>query len=891
MLIMRFKFLLVIFCGLCCFVSKAQLSEDFNDGNFSVNPAWVGNSSSFTVNAALQLQSNNTTAGSNFYLSTVNALATSAQWDFYCQFTFNTSGTNYTDVYLTASASDLTNAATTGYFVRIGNTDDEISLYRKDANATAVKIIDGLNGTTNTSNNTLKIRVIRNAANQWTLQRDLGGSGANYTSEGIVTDATYLSSAFFGIWTRQSTASFFQRHFFDDIQVQPYTPDITAPSITSATVTGSNALDILFSEPLDAASVAVLINYTVNNGIGNPSSALVDGSNPSLVHLTFTNNFTNAVANTIAINGIKDIAGNTLTNGSINFTYFAPYTPVKYDVVIDEIMADETPEVGLPEREWIELKNTTTSAINLQNWRVKDATGQTGPMPNYVLAPGAYVIVCASASAAELSSFGNTLVVTSFPSLNNAGELLTLVNGAGTVIHAVDYKLSWYQDATKQDGGWSLEMINTQSPCSGAENWRASVNANGGTPGIVNSINGGTADATGPKLLSATITDATHISLQFDEALDSLKAATAANYNITGGIGIVSIVAVGPLFSTVNIVLSVPLQTGTAYTLTASALTDCLGNVIGTNNTAPLFVPSPVAKYDLVVNEIFFDPKPSVNAQPEGVDYVEIYNRSNKIIDLKTVYIANRGTSTGNIGSLRQISTTTRYIQPKTFVVVTEDPEIVKRDFVAQDPAAFITVTSMPSYSNDKGYVIICKSDSSIIDEIPYEDDWHFPLISNKEGVALERINYDDTTVDNLSTAVNEQAANWHSAASSVGFGTPTYKNSQYRMDAAVQGTIKTSPDIISPDNDGIDDFLTIDYNFPEPGYMGNITIFDAAGRRVRFLQRSALMGVRGYFRWDGLGEKNEKLPVGIYVVYTEVFNLQGKSKKFKNVVVLARRQ
>ncbi len=888
---MRYKFLFTICCAINFFVSKAQFSDNFNDGNFTANPAWVGNTSSFTVNAAQQLQSDNTTANSNFYLSTANTLATGAQWDFYCQFTFNTSGANYTDVYLTASASDLTNTNTTGYFVRIGNTDDEISLYRKDAGVAAVKIIDGVNSITNTSNNIMRIRVIRNAANQWTLLRDMSGTGASYTSEGVVTDATYTSSSFFGIWIRQSTASFFQRHFFDDIQVQPYVPDATPPAITSSTVISSNALDVLFNEPLDAASVATLTNYSVNNGIGNPSTATLVAGNAALVHLTFATGFANAVANTITINGVKDAAGNAINNGTSSFTYFAPYVPVKYDVVINEIMADETPSVGLPEREWIELKNTTSSAINLQNWRIKDATGQSGAMPSYTLAPGAYVIVCASAAAAELNAYGSTLVVSSFPSLNNTGELLQLVNATGDVIHAVDYKLSWYQDAGKQDGGWTLEMINAQSPCSGQENWRASVNPNGGTPGTVNSINGGTADVTGPVLLSATITDATHISLQFNEALDSLKAATIANYSISNGIGISSAVAVGPLFSTVNMVLANPLQIGTTYTLTATAVTDCRGNAIAGNNTAQLFLPLPVEKYDLVVNEIFFDPKPSVNAQPEGVDYVEIYNRSNKIIDLRTVYIANRSTSTGRVANLKQISTTTRYMQPKTFIVVTESPEIVLRDFVAEDPSAFITVSSMPSYSNDKGYVIICKADSSIIDEIPYEDDWHFPLISNKEGVSLERINYDDTTVDNPATAINEQAANWHSAASSVGFGTPTYKNSQYRIDAGVQGTIKTSPEIISPDNDGMDDFLTIDYSFPEPGYVGNITIFDAAGRRVRFLQRNALMGIKGYFRWDGLGEKNEKLPVGIYVIYTEVFNLQGKSKKFKNVVVLARRR
>ena len=72
---------------------------------------------------------------------------------------------------------------------------------------------------------------------------------------------------------------------------------------------------------------------------------------------------------------------------------------------------------------------------------------------------------------------------------------------------------------------------------------------------------------------------------------------------------------------------------------------------------------------------------------------------------------------------------------------------------------------------------------------------------------------------------------------------------------------------------------------------MVNITIFDAAGRKVRHLQRNALAGTTGYFRWDGLGEKNERLNVGIYVVYTEVFNLQGKAKKYKNVLVLARKR
>jgi hypothetical protein len=214
-------------------------------------------------------------------------------------------------------------------------------------------------------------------------------------------------------------------------------------------------------------------------------------------------------------------------------------------------------------------------------------------------------------------------------------------------------------------------------------------------------------------------------------------------------------------------------------------------------------------------------------------------------------------------------------------MVITEDPAIVKKDFIVQNMDAFVTVASMPSFNDDEGDVIILNAQGNITDELKYDEKWHFKLIDNREGVALERIDYNTPT---------QQESNWHSAATSVGYGTPTYKNSQYRLDLQVQGNITVTPEIVSPDNDGMDDFATIDYSFPSPGYIANISIFDANGRTVRYLQRNALCGIKGNFRWDGLGEKFQKLPVGIYVIFTEVFNLNGKKKQFKNTIVLARK-
>lgn len=851
--------------------AAAQFTDNFSDGNYTSNPVWTGGAGDWIVNPAFQLQSNNTTANAVFYLTTSSTLATTAQWDFYCNLSFNPSGTNFVDVFLTASAADLSLNSTSGYFVRIGNTADEICLYKKDAAGIITKIIDGADGILNSANNVMRIRVIRNAANLWILSRDLTGSGTSYFTEGTVTDNTFNTSSYFGILIRQSTSSFFQRHFFDDFTVQNYVPDLTPPAVVSSVVTSANTVDVLFNEAVDITTSQTILNYNANNGMGNPVSAVRDAVNSALVHLTFANNFPNRILVTMSIMGVKDIAGNVIVNGSTTFFYF---TAVQYDVVIDEIMADPTPAVSLPANEWLELKNTTAFSIDLQNWRLGKSTGLSGPMPSYVLAPGAYVIVCNAGAVAAMAQYGAVISVTGFPSLNNDADQIYIRSPQNIIIHSVSYTDAWYKNELKNDGGWTLEMIDPKNPCTGIGNWTASIDPRGGTPAAVNSVNANNVDVTLPKLLRAYAPDPLHVTLVFDEPLDSTSAATAASYTISDGIGSpINATPLSIMFDRVSLTLSTALQPTKIYSVVANNVKDCSANAIGTARTARVGLFAHMDSLDVVINEILFNPKPN------GTDYVEFFNRSKKILNLKNAYIANRN-SAGVTSSISQFINEDYLFFPGDYIVVTADPESVKRDYVANNPNAILKVSSMPSYNDDAGDVIVLNEQGNIIDEVKYLHDWHFALISNDEGVALERINPDASSVQ----------SNFHSAASNIGYGTPTYKNSQYRSDAEVTGTISVSPDIISPDNDGMDDFATIQYSFPDVGYVANITIFDAIGRPVRYLQRNALNGLKGYYRWDGLGEKQQKLPVGIYIIYTEIFNLEGKTKKFKNSIVLARK-
>lgn len=546
----------------------------------------------------------------------------------------------------------------------------------------------------------------------------------------------------------------------------------------------------------------------------------------------------------------------------------------RYDLLITEFMADPTPQVALPNVEWIEIRNNSSAAFNLAGWRIGDATGVSGTMPSFTLQPDSFVIVCTAGAVASMSVFGATISVTGFPSLDNTADVIYLRSPQNRIIHTVSYADTWYGNELKKDGGWSLEMIDPKNPCSGFSNWKASTAITGGTPGKRNSVYTINADTDAPKLLRAFAMDSLNITLVFDEPLDSVKAASAANYSISDGIGTPqSVVVVPPVFDKVMIRLATPLARNKIYNLSASNVTDCVNNAVGSNKIS-VGLSELADTMDIVINEIFFNPPPG------GTDYVEIYNRSNKVIDLKQMHIANRASS-GTVSNIKQLSAENYLLFPQDFMLITEDPAIVKRDFITMNMDAFITVPSMPSYNDDKGDVIILNVQGLVIDELKYEEDWHFKLIDNREGVALERIEYN---------AATQNPDNWHSAAGSVGYGTPTYKNSQYRLNEEVQGTIKVTPEIVSPDNDGMDDFATIEYELPSAGYVANITVFDAAGRPVRFLQRNVLCGIKGNFRWDGLGEKFQRLPVGIYIVLTELFNLEGKKKQFKKTIVLARK-
>jgi hypothetical protein len=544
----------------------------------------------------------------------------------------------------------------------------------------------------------------------------------------------------------------------------------------------------------------------------------------------------------------------------------------RHDVIISEIFPDPAPSVGMPNSEFLELTNISGRSINLDKWKITDGNSMATITGTFMLQADSQVIICPRAFIPSFSSFGATIGVSAFPSLDNSGDLIVLISPEGKTVHALSYKPEWFRNQLKQEGGWSLEMIDIHMPCKEADNWRASTADKGGTPGKINSVNDIAPDKSPPTIIRSFTIDSLTIVAVFNESVDSSLSTTLQRYEISPGIGQPkSAIVKAPLFKEVVIHLATPLSNSQVYLLRVKEATDCAGNTSLELPEVKAGLPLPPVENQLSINEILFDPRPG------GVDYVELFNRGPGILNLQNIFLGNK--QNGPAGSLIKCSEEPFLIFPGEYYVLTENSGIIEREYAVKDKQHILTLSSMPSFPDDQGLVLLMDSQGKELDLFSYLDDFHFPLLSNREGVSLERI-------DPASPAQNP--ANWHSAATDAGYGTPGYRNSQFRQIDPVAGEININPLTFSPDQDGRDDQITIQYKFPDPGYTCSVIIFDHGGRPVKYLVRNNLCGTSGFFRWNGLDERTHSLPAGIYYLVMELFNLEGKRKIIKRGIVLA---
>ncbi|MBO4599754.1 MAG: lamin tail domain-containing protein [Bacteroidales bacterium] len=269
----------------------------------------------------------------------------------------------------------------------------------------------------------------------------------------------------------------------------------------------------------------------------------------------------------------------------------------------------------------------------------------------------------------------------------------------------------------------------------------------------------------------------------------------------------------------------------------------------------------------LLISEILFQPHSG------EAEYVELYNNSNAAVELSDYQIVRWiGDSLG-----------TRYPLPlhtvaaHDYVALTKDVASVTANYDVKYPSKLL-MCNLPTYPNSGGSVILCSSDSTIIDRFNYSPAMHSRLLRNKGGVALERRSFDRPTND---------LANWFSASSLSGYGTPGYENSQSAEFLVEESAFVFSSTLISPDGDEYQDVLEIDYTMDNEELLARAEVFDVRGSMVCHLLNNALLGTHGTITWDGRNDNRQTLPQGQYIVRITVYNIEGTQQKISRVIAL----
>lgn len=544
-----------------------------------------------------------------------------------------------------------------------------------------------------------------------------------------------------------------------------------------------------------------------------------------------------------------------------------------HSLFITEFMADPTPSVGLPAFEWIEIRNGSGAPVQLQHWRVGSATSLSSPFPAYWLAPDSLVILCSAAAFPFLSTLGKTLAVTSFPALDNDGTTIWLRHPSGSVMHAISYDKGWYDNSLKAEGGWSLEMINPTWPCAGRSNWKNSVHPKGGTPGRVNSVQDLQTGLSLPTAIHAYAPTPDSLRIQFSAPIDSVWSVRPSLYRLQNGIEVIAAKTADLLHTTIACKLNSPLQADTIYTLSIAGSKSCHSDEVGRSKTILTGLASVCKPQDVVINEILFNPRIG------GSDFAELFNPSKKIIDLSSLFITNRQPN-GTLGSFTRLSATPRLLFPNEYVAFSSDPSLVMQQYLVNSPLHFFQTNGFPSLPDEEGRLVLLHQQGDVIDELAYEEDWHFPLLQDREGVSLERID---------PTGRTQWAANWHSAARTEGFATPARKNSQQLSNTQSENDFSVHPRLFSPNLDGHEDVCIISYKTEQPGTLVSIQILDAAGRLVNVLAARTLLGRSGQWHWNGTDQQGQLLAAANYLIVITQYSLQGNRHLYRFGVSLWR--
>ncbi|MBK8365385.1 MAG: lamin tail domain-containing protein [Bacteroidetes bacterium] len=863
--------LLILIFSLLVTMSNAQLADNFTDGDFTSNPQWQGDSADFIVNSSGMLQLNSAIVGNSTLAVPINMnYNDTLEWRIKTKLDFAPSSGNYCRIYLAADTNN-SQSSVSGYFLQLGESlsNDAIELFRQSGTV-ITSVCRGTDGQIAAAFE-IQIRVLRFPSGLWQVFADENLTG-NYSQIASGSDPGNPAPDYFFLDCNYTSGNL-QRFYFDDVYAGKFIPDDEKPSCTSIEIPTDTTIKLQFSEQIDFASANTFANYNIIS-IGNPSQLTIDSLNDYSIMLFFPQHFTVGDELNLHLQNLRDAAGNRMNDTSIAFSYHPIGSGMLNDIIISEIYFEMSSLSPLPNAEFIELFNRSDSAINLAGWTISDGSSDA-MFPDYLLKPNHYVVVYDLQNDQLFSAIQNRIGVVGFPGLNNdSGDTLTLMNSLQLEIETVPFNDDSYHNNDKNDGGWTTERIDANFTCQDQANWKASENTAHGTPGLANSVAGIHTDYTTPWIDNLYIVDSLSLQIEFSESIFSTIIPSGFiaidKYNVANDcISVNQITENSFLLEFAN-----QFADGIYHLKINDTLRDCTGNAVDLNIQYRFGKTQPAAIGDVVINEILFDPRDG------GEDFVELFNCSSKIIDLNKWIIQEAEADDENsVKDESQLSSDHRILFPGEYLAFTKSVAGVTGFYNCPDLKSIVQLEDIPDFNSDEGRVVLRDGDGNRLDAFRYSDDMHFYLLNSPNGVSLERLNGYFGDPEN---------AQWHSAASTVGFATPGFTNSHWVGENPGSGKIDIVNEVFSPDNNGYEDLLTINFQFEDPGTILSLSIFSKDGSPIRELLVNQTVSGTGQIFWDGFSDAGKLVYPGRYLIWAKAFSLEKGTEVFRSSCVVA---
>jgi Lamin Tail Domain len=545
-----------------------------------------------------------------------------------------------------------------------------------------------------------------------------------------------------------------------------------------------------------------------------------------------------------------------------------------YDILISEIMAKPLANQTLPNIEYIELYNRSQNAVQLKGFKIINGT-KKDVFSDKIIKPNAYLIVYNGKKGNGFGRFGDTLALESLATLSDLADDFYLESSDGTVIDAVAYDKLDYRSNAKSQGGYSLERVNLKNPCN-FDDWRGSDDAKGGTPGKPNSVAKDYIDAP-PQILYYYFNSKKTLEIEFDKALNR-NVNNSIFYFQKDSVSIENLefTTKFQLYNRLKITFKKELTDSILYRfIVKNTLKNCDLSLNMTQNDTLLLQNAKTIdnKDTILINEVL------VNPQTGGSRYLEIFNKSKKVIDVKDFSVSADSV-------LKKLTGADGYLLfPNTFLVLADNPLDVQTRYNVSHLRRQFLKYKLPAWNEKEGKIYLAFN-SKILDSLKYTKSFFNPLLPNcYDGVSLERINPNKPN----------DKSNWQSAAATVGYGTPAYRNSQYLEDPpsvskASEEVFTIPKPTFSPDDDGFEDYLLLHYKLDKAGAFAKVSVFDVKGHLVKKWIDNEPLATEGDLKWDGETDEIIKAPIGIYIIYIELITPTGEVQAFKKTISLTTR-